>query len=27
VTEAMLFVYNVGRHAAREVVCKVHSLL
>jgi len=26
-TEAMLFVYNVGRYAAYDVVCKVHNLL
>ena len=25
--EAMLFVYNVGRYAAQDVVCKVHNLL
>ena len=26
-TEAILFVYNVGRNAAHDVVCKVHNLL
>ena len=26
-TEAMLFVYNVGRYVAYDVVCKVHNLL
>ena len=26
-TEAILFVYNVGRYAAHDVVCKVHYLL
>jgi len=26
-TEAMLCVYNVGRYAAHDVVCKVHNLL
>jgi hypothetical protein len=23
----MLFLYNVGRYAAHDVVCKVHNLL
>jgi hypothetical protein len=25
--EAMLFMYNAGRYAVQEVICKVHNLL